>query len=217
MICTAAYRKKIEDHDAEPQKGKGVRWEANFIRNYLYDGGTQNPRFLPVLLNHDDAQCIPMIMNGYSRYYVKVPYHVCDGYSDLICRLTGQNRTPKPPIGPQPCMVSNENRHDESCHDDADRRLDHEFYLPTGSDAANLKITVPADVVSLGDMASGKDSEPISGKRVSFVPAMLKWTCDPKDSPFAVLLGEYGMGKTWNSQSFWLWNWKNNCKLPKPR
>jgi WD40 repeat protein len=35
---------------------------------------------------------------------------------------------------------------------------------------------------------------------VEIVPAMVHWACDPGDTPFAVLLGEYGMGKTWNSQ-----------------
>ncbi|MDL2329452.1 NACHT domain-containing protein [Desulfosarcina sp. OttesenSCG-928-A07] len=32
------------------------------------------------------------------------------------------------------------------------------------------------------------------------MPAMMDWACNPKEPPYAVLLGEYGMGKTWNSQ-----------------
>ena len=32
------------------------------------------------------------------------------------------------------------------------------------------------------------------------VQVMIDWARDPNDTPFAVLLGEYGMGKTWNSE-----------------
>jgi len=32
------------------------------------------------------------------------------------------------------------------------------------------------------------------------IPKLKDWACDRSDTPFAVLLGEYGMGKTWSSQ-----------------
>ena len=45
--------------------------------------------------------------------------------------------------------------------------------------------------------------ENVSSKSVfkcDLVPTLKYWACDRNDSPFAVILGEYGMGKTWSSQ-----------------
>ena len=72
----------------------------------------------------------------------------------------------------------------------------------------DLNVPIIGDEVSLQDDSKSslpsQDKAPEVPKKSPFrgeiIPALKEWACNPKDTPFAVLLGEYGMGKTWNSQ-----------------
>jgi WD40 repeat protein len=90
-----------------------------------------------------------------------------------------------------------ENKHDA----DASARINPAYWV-------DQKKNVPSRVIEVGaarGSTAGRfqhediapDDEP---EGIPAVPVMLEWACDPDDVPFAVLLGEYGMGKTWSSR-----------------
>ncbi|MDR2031408.1 MAG: TIR domain-containing protein, partial [Azoarcus sp.] len=191
MICTATYRQRVEGKEENPEKGKGVCWEAHFIRNDLYAGKGHNEKFIPVLLNGNTEDAIPDMARGYSRYTVQAPFED-EEYKALLIRLTGRNRTPKPPLGLP--NLNPADSHGEK--NDTAKIRPNDFLLQIDREK-----DVPAKIVE-AKMAGGAaiENTSIEQNGISAVPAMLEWAYDPNDTPFAVLLGEYGMGKTWNSQ-----------------
>ena len=94
MVCTERYFKRVCGTE-EPGVGHGVRWEGNLIYQHIYDSGTLNERFVPVVFSESDALFIPTPMRGATVYCLASP----DGYERLYGRLTGQVRVPKPPLG----------------------------------------------------------------------------------------------------------------------
>jgi len=94
MICTETYYQRVMGEE-EPGKGHGVRWEGHLIKQYIYDAGTLNTRFIPVLLKGGNRSHIPVPLRSATFYFV----HVEDGYGDLYSRLTNQPRAVKPELG----------------------------------------------------------------------------------------------------------------------
>ena len=90
-----------------------------------------------------------------------------------------------------PRKIKTEDEHDKTV------KTSHELTLNNIDVYGNKNVSAKA--APLGNIGFGKDNEPTS-EGVPVVPAIREWACDPKDSPFAVLLGEYGMDKIWNSQ-----------------
>jgi hypothetical protein len=96
MICTPTYSRRVMGEE-KPGKGHGVAWESTLIYQYIYNEGTSNTRFIPVLLEGGDASAIPTPWQGVKQYRPTTK----DGYEDLYRRLTGQLLTPKPDLGPR--------------------------------------------------------------------------------------------------------------------
>ncbi len=59
MICTSTYYRRVMGEE-EPGKGHGVQWESTLIYQYIYNAGTANTRFIPVLLEGANASAIPI-------------------------------------------------------------------------------------------------------------------------------------------------------------
>src|SRR5690349_4683158 len=58
MVCTETYyRRVLGEEDAG--RGRGVRWEGHLIYEAIYQAGTQNTKFIPVVLEAEGAQWIP--------------------------------------------------------------------------------------------------------------------------------------------------------------
>src|SRR5438046_743655 len=94
MICTPIYYRRVM-REERPGIGNGVNWEGNLIYQYLYNSGTINTRFLPVLLEGSSTSAIPMPLRGVA-YYLPMKEK---GYEALYRRLTNQPLTPPPDLG----------------------------------------------------------------------------------------------------------------------
>ena len=94
VVCTEIYNRRVLAEE-EHGKGLGVLWESNIIYNYLYQAGTVENRFIPVVFEPSDVVNIPMPLQGVTRYDV----HTDTGYEDLYRRLTDQPRVLKPQLG----------------------------------------------------------------------------------------------------------------------
>src|SRR6266851_3544838 len=94
MICTPTYYRRVMGEE-EPGTGHGVAWESTLIYQYIYNAGTSNTRFIPVLLEGEDASAIPLPWQGVKKYRPTTQ----EGYEALYRRLTEQPLTPKPALG----------------------------------------------------------------------------------------------------------------------
>ena len=75
--------------------GLGVRWEGHLIYQAIYELGTNNTKFIPVLLESDDVNHIPTILQGVAHYLAQTE----EGYENLYRYLTDQPRHLKPQLG----------------------------------------------------------------------------------------------------------------------
>lgn len=73
MICTSTYYRRVMGEE-EPGKGHGAQWESTLIYQYIYNAGTANTRFIPVLLEGADASAIPIPWQGV-KYYQPTTTH----------------------------------------------------------------------------------------------------------------------------------------------
>src|SRR5260370_22286466 len=94
MICTSTYARRLMGEE-EPDTGLGVRWEGNLIYQHIYNAGTSNSRFLPVLLPGANIANIPTPLQSATYYRLSI----ASGYEELYRRLTHQPRTLKPILG----------------------------------------------------------------------------------------------------------------------
>ena len=94
MICTPTYYRRVMGEE-EPDKGHGVAWESTLIYQYIYNEGTSNKRFIPILLEGAHESDIPIPWQGVKHYRPTTT----EGYEELYRRLTGQPLTPKPALG----------------------------------------------------------------------------------------------------------------------
>ena len=98
LVCTARYG-RITGGEEEAEADRGARYEADLIRNLLYQGGGAGlSRLLPVLPAGSEAADIPLPVRGADFYQVDT----ADGYGELLRRLMGQAAAPRPPLGPRP-------------------------------------------------------------------------------------------------------------------
>lgn len=61
MVCTETYYKRVMG-DEEAGKGLGVRWEGGLIYQHIYNAGTMNNKFIPVLMRGEDQPFIGVFM-----------------------------------------------------------------------------------------------------------------------------------------------------------
>ena len=94
MVCTETYHRRVSGNE-ERGKGLGVVWEAQIIRQLLYDAGAISNKFVPILFSDGSPEQIPTPIKGWTRYVVDTE----DGYEELYRRLTGQPRLLRPALG----------------------------------------------------------------------------------------------------------------------
>src|SRR6266566_481979 len=109
MICTPTYYHRVMGEE-EPGTGHGVAWESTLIYQYIYNAGTSNKRFIPILLEGAHEADIPVPWQGV-KYYRPT---TTEGYEDLYRRLTEQPLTPKPALGTLRKMPPRERKQDFS-------------------------------------------------------------------------------------------------------
>jgi len=96
IICTKTYLQRVKGEE-EKGKGKGVKWESTLTYNHLYHNDSINERFIPVLLNNDDAQFIPLPLKGETSYCISSK----EGYEKLLRAILDQPDIIKPIPGNQ--------------------------------------------------------------------------------------------------------------------
>ncbi len=94
MVCTETYYRRVMLEE-EAGIGLGVRWEGKLIYNHIYQAGSLNKKFIPVLFQDGLTEHIPTPLQGVSRYRL-------DGevaYENLYRHLTNQPRAEKAELG----------------------------------------------------------------------------------------------------------------------
>jgi hypothetical protein len=94
LVCTKGYLARLT-RKGKRGVGNGVLWEANLIYQHIYDAGTRNSKFIPVLFEGSKSAYIPKPLKSFAYNKVDTP----EGYDNLYRRLTGQNRVPFPSLG----------------------------------------------------------------------------------------------------------------------
>ena len=102
LDVTEGYLKRWENRE-DPDKGKGVGWEAHIIRNLFYALKAQSAQFIPILLQPGGtAKAIPLSLREHTHYFI-ADFDTNDiGYENLLRHLTDQAATPPPAVGSVP-------------------------------------------------------------------------------------------------------------------
>ena len=111
MICTPTYYRRVMGEE-ELGTGHGVAWESTLIYQYIYNAGTSNTRFIPILLEGAHESAIPVSWQGVKHYRPMTT----DGYEELYRRLTEQPLTPKPALGTRRTLPPRQRTHDFVAH-----------------------------------------------------------------------------------------------------
>src|SRR5690606_27360965 len=91
VVCTKAYYDKVAGED---EKGMGIKWESTLIYQHLYNAGSNNTKFIPVIFGDGKFEHIPEPLQGATLYNVDSPAE----YDKLYWRLRGV-KTAKPELG----------------------------------------------------------------------------------------------------------------------
>ena len=94
MVCTRTYFRRFIGEE-EPEKGKGVRWEALLVRNFIYHDQSRNKRFIPVVFSGEELQFVPEVLSGVTSYDLSDAARK----EALYRRLTEQPEVVKPEVG----------------------------------------------------------------------------------------------------------------------
>ena len=106
MICTPIYYRRVMGQE-QPGTGLGVRWEGNLIYQHIYNAGTLNTKFIPVLFEGGSVSDIPTPYQGASHYNLGTDAD----YEKLYRRLTHQQLIPKPELGKLRKLLARERKH----------------------------------------------------------------------------------------------------------
>ena len=93
-ICTEAYYRRVMGEE-EAGKGHGVRWEGNLIYQHIYNAGSYNTKFIPVIFDPSHRSHIPTPLQGTTYFCPKTQ----EGYEDLYYRLLNKPKAEKPALG----------------------------------------------------------------------------------------------------------------------
>jgi hypothetical protein len=92
LVCTPTFRRRFEGTEA-PGVGKGATWEGLIATQVLYDSGARNEKFVPVLVEDETEEAVPIVLRPFTRY------RLWGGYEPLYRHLTGQPAVVPPPVG----------------------------------------------------------------------------------------------------------------------
>ena len=94
VVCSEIFLRRLMGEET-PGIGRGARWEGNAIYQLLYNAGTLNTKFIPVLLENGKPEHIPTSLQGTKHYSLST-----EGvYDELYRKLTNQPSTPKSELG----------------------------------------------------------------------------------------------------------------------
>ena len=94
IACSEEYERRFRGNE-EQGRGKGATWEGSAIIQALYDAQGKNSKFIPITLDPEDSNFIPIPLGSATYYKLKDR----NDYDSLYRRLTNQHDTPAPPLG----------------------------------------------------------------------------------------------------------------------
>jgi TIR domain len=151
MICTPTYYRRVMGEE-EPGKGHGVAWESTLIYQYIYNAGTSNTRFIPILLEGAKESDIPV---PWQRIKYNRPY-TATGYEELYRRLTNQPLVSKPSLGNLRKLPPRERKNDFidtepeikvlCCYAHKDKRLRDKLEVSLRNSKKQIQITAWNDL-----------------------------------------------------------------------
>jgi len=94
VVCTEVYNRRAMGNE-RPGVGHGVRWESLLIYQDLYDTGSLNTKFIPLLVHGSRDLDIPKPLKGATHYRVDTD----EGYWNFYRHITNHHLTPKPSLG----------------------------------------------------------------------------------------------------------------------
>jgi len=114
VVCSEIYERRFRGVE-ESGNGLGVAWEGYVVAQELYDAGSRNTKFVPLLFPGANPGHIPEVLRGATRYVIDSS---SVGYWSLYRHLTDQPGTIPPPVGAYVSLLRQE------------RRTDRFFYPP---------------------------------------------------------------------------------------
>jgi serine/threonine protein kinase len=73
VVCTERYRENFEG-DGSPGEGRGANWEGFLTEQILCQDDARNRRFVPILLNGDAQEQIPVVLRATTAYRLPEQY-----------------------------------------------------------------------------------------------------------------------------------------------
>lgn len=102
LVFTETYQRRAVGKE-EPGRGLGVAWEADLIREELYDSPHHNERFIPVVFDASHQQFITKKLKAVTRYVLDEQdlnaTSEDNQYAMLYRHMTGQPLVAKPELG----------------------------------------------------------------------------------------------------------------------
>lgn len=104
MVCTEHYRHLVMG-DGVTGIGHDACWQGNLIYQHIYNAGTHNIKFIPILFEHGSYDHIPTPLQGTTHYHLETD----EAYERLLNHLLG-----RPPANKQPprALPRRERKHD---------------------------------------------------------------------------------------------------------
>lgn len=94
VVCTENYKTRFELENSG-DAGRGVKWEGAIVNQEVYNTGSKNTKFVPLVFDTTDIRFIPSILQSATFYDVTNQGQ----YDALYSRLTGQSLVPKGKVG----------------------------------------------------------------------------------------------------------------------
>lgn len=88
VVCSASYLESATGSATD--RGRGVKWEEHLIYQHMYNSGTLNTRFIPVLLDGERENSIPTPLQSATHYRVSSASLADPGFIKLYHRLVDQ-------------------------------------------------------------------------------------------------------------------------------
>jgi TIR domain len=159
MICTSTYYRRVMGKE-EPGTGTGVLWESTLIYQYIYNTGTLNTQFIPILFEGANIADIPTPLQSATYYHSSGDA----GYEELYRRLTHQPKTLKPALGMLRALPPRERTQDFVKNVPDDTRQEYATSENSESQSSVSQIPLPpiteANISNLTENAEFQESEP---------------------------------------------------------
>ncbi len=94
VCCTKLFFDRASDFSGKDE-GLGVKWETSLIVQQLYTLSTNNTKFIPIILDENDIQYIPLSLQPYTYYLISRN----EVKAKLVERLLGKSRSKRPALG----------------------------------------------------------------------------------------------------------------------